>query len=178
MTQPVDIKEYRHKVVEEKAFGPWRKRFGESYDVGTRVSGLSDNTLYFLARPGEEAAFAFYELIMGILDLGQAPKFYYLDDEDQLKVVDIHLFLADQLRLELMRRLGWVSAFPSESYSIFEMVETFETIRDEMSLKPAILSESYREYDTYESLSSGDKQMFLRRRLMKALEAFRALLKP
>ena len=45
-------------------------------------------------------------MIMGVLDLGPAAKFNYLPTEQQMQVVDIHLFLADHMRFEMMLRLN------------------------------------------------------------------------
>jgi hypothetical protein len=174
MSQILDLTAYRSKQVEERAFGAWRKRFGESYGAETKVGDFSDSTLYFLAKPGEETAIAYYELIMGILDLGKAPKFYYLDEVQQLRVVDIHLFLADQVRFELMRRLGWLSSFPGEEYTLLEMVQAFDTTKAEVRKTPIALSPSHPDYGVFDKLAIEDKQVFVRRKLLKALEAFRA----
>ena len=178
MSQLFDLTAYRSKVVEQRAFGPWRKRFGESYDGETRLADLSDRTIYFLAKPGEETALAYYELIMGILGIGEAPKFYYLDEKDQLRVMDVHLFLADQVRFELMRRLGWVTSFPGENYTHLQMVQAFETIKAEARQKPVTLSKSHPEYNAYDKLTSTDKQVFIRRKIIKALEDFGARMLP
>jgi hypothetical protein len=174
MSQVLDLTAYRSKQVEERAFGAWRKRFGESYLAETKVADLSDGTLYFLAKPGEETAVAYYELVMGILDLGKAPKFYYLDEVQQLRVVDIHLFLADQVRFELMRRLGWLSSFPGEEYTLLEMVQAFDSTKAEVRKGPIALSPSHPDYAIFDKLTIEDKQVFVRRKLLKALEAFRA----
>jgi len=92
MTKVVDLQAYRTKAVEQRGFGPWQKRFGESFDATTRIVDLSDGTLYYLAQPGEPGSIAYYEFIMGILDLGAVPKFHYLGNRDQMMVVDSHLF--------------------------------------------------------------------------------------
>jgi hypothetical protein len=174
MSQILDLTAYRSKQVEERAFGAWRKRFGESFSAETKVADFSDTTLYFLAKPGEETAIAYYELVMGILDLGKAPKFYYLDEVQQLRVVDIHLFLADQVRFELMRRLGWLSSFPGEEYALLEMVQAFDTTKTEVRKTPIALSPSHPDFEVFDKLTIEDKQVFVRRKLLKALEAFRA----
>ncbi|MBW2018690.1 MAG: hypothetical protein JRI58_01520 [Deltaproteobacteria bacterium] len=176
MAQLLDLTAYRTKVIEQKAFGAWRKRFNESYGANTKVADLSDKSLYFLAKPGEETAVAFYELIMGILGLGKAVKFYYLDDKNQMMVMDIHLFLADQVRFELMRRLGWLTSFPGENYTLLEMVQDFAKIKAKSKQKPPVLSESHPEYNAYDKLTRADKQVFIRRKLGKALEEFCARL--
>lgn len=176
MPRLLDLTSYRNKAIEQKAFGSWRKRFGESYGAETRLSDLSDRTLYFLAKPGEGTALAFYELVMGVLELGKAPKFYYLEDKVQLMVMDIHLFLADQVRLELMRRLGWLTSFPVENYTLLEMVQAFKTTKAETGQKPVTLSKSHPEYNEYNKLINSEKQVFIRRKFLKALEAFSARL--
>jgi hypothetical protein len=89
MTKVVDLKTYRLQAQEKRGFGPWQKRFSESYDSRTRLSDLSDKTLYYLSQPGENSSNAYYELIMGILDLGSAVEFHYLDNHDQMRVVVI-----------------------------------------------------------------------------------------
>lgn len=174
MSEVLDLTAYRSKLVEERAFGAWRKRFGESYGAETKVSDFSDSTLYFLAKPGEETAVAYYELIMGILGLGKAPKFYYLDEVQQLRVVDIHLLLADQVRFELMRRLGWLTGFPGQKHTLLEIVQTFDKTKAEVRKEPIALSPSHPDYGVFDKLTIEDKQIFVRRKLLKALETFRA----
>jgi len=173
MNRILDLGAYRDRVAEEKAFGPWQNRFGELYGAEARISDLSDTTIYFLATPGEEAAVAFYELIMGILDLGKATKFYYLDDTEQLIVVDRHLFLADQVRLELMHRLGWLTSFPGEEFTLLHMVKAYKAVKNQIKEKSATLAKSHPEFQAYNKLSIPDRQVFLRRRLLKALQEFR-----
>jgi len=178
MAKVVDLQDYRTKSAEHRGFKPWCKRFGESYGAETRLSELSDRTLYFLARPGEETAMAFYELIMGVLGLGSAPKFYYLPDAQQMMVMDIHLFLADQVRFEMMHRLGWLTGFSGQAYTIIDMVHNFENIKAEWKEKAPALCEADPDFEAYSKLTIGDKQAFVRRKLRQALEAFQANLAP
>ncbi len=91
-------------------------------------------------------------------------------------IVDIHLFVADQVRLEMMRRLGWLTSFASEKYTLFEIVQAFEKIKARCREKPPKLSEARPDFDLYKTLMRGDKEVFLRRKLREALEAFRARL--
>ena len=58
---------YRNKALEQRSFGPWQKRFGETYRIRTRLSDLSEKTLYYLALPGDNSSNAFYEFIMGVI---------------------------------------------------------------------------------------------------------------
>jgi hypothetical protein len=173
MTKIVDLQAYRIKAVEQRGFGPWQKRFAEFYDSKTRLSDLSDKTLHYLAQPGEPSSIAYYELIMGILDLGAAAKFHYLSNRNQMMVVDIHLFLADQVRFEMMRRLGWIKNFSGEHFCLVELVQDFDKVRIKCGGKPPELPASNPDYGAYAALTNGDKEVFLRRMLQAALEAFK-----
>ena len=173
MTKIVDLQTYRTRALEQRGFGPWQKRFGESFDSKTRIVDLSDSTLYYLAQPGESSSIAYYEFIMGILDLGTASKFHYLGNRDQMMVVDIHIFLADQMRFEMMRRLEWIRSFEGGKYSLLDMVQEFEKVKTKCRQHPPILSKSNSDYATYTELTSGDKDVFIRRMLQEALDAFK-----
>jgi hypothetical protein len=172
MKKVVDLKAYRTKALERRGFGPWQKRFGESFDSATRIADLSDSTLFYLAQPGEPSSVAYYEFIMGILDLGAAPKFHYLDNREQMLVVDIHLFLADQVRFEMMRRLNWIMAFEGEKYNLVEMVLKFGDVKTQCRQNPPQLAKSNADYSAYMRLTDGDKEVFIRRMLQEALKVF------
>jgi len=173
MTKIVDLKTYRLQAQEKRGFGPWQKRFSESYDSRTCLSDISDKTLYYLSQPGENSSNACYELIMGILDLGPAVKFHYLNNRDQMRVVDIHLFLADQFRFEMIRRLDWILSFAGSNYSLLEMVQEFDTIKNKCRQRPPELARSNSNYSEYTQLTDGDKEVFIRRMLQEALDTFK-----
>jgi hypothetical protein len=173
MTKVVNIQAYRAQILQQRTFGHWEKRFEESYSLKTRLSDLSDKTLYFLAQPGENSSIAYYEIIMGILDFGPATKFNYLPNREQMRVVDIHLFLADQVRFEVMRRLEWLVHLPCEKNSLVEMVQDFDKIKPACKDSPPELSVSHPDNISYRQLANGDKEVFIRRMLRDAIEAFK-----
>jgi hypothetical protein len=172
MPKIVDLHDYRTKAVEQRAFGPWQKRFGEVYDVKTRLSDLSDKTLFFMAQPGEDSSVAYYEMIMGVLDLGPATKFNYLETERQMQVVDIHLFLADHMRFEMMCRLNWLAAHACQKCSIIALVQNYKEMRDNCRNNPPGLSSTHPGHAAYQKLIPREKEVFIRQLLREALEAF------
>ncbi len=172
MPKIVDLHDYRIKAVEQRAFGPWQKRFGESYDTQTCLAGLSDKTLFFLAQPGEDSSVAYYEMIMGVLDFGPATKFNYLPTEQQMQVVDIHLFLADHMRFEMMCRLEWLAAHACQNCSIIALVQNHKQMRINCKENPPGLATSHPGYVTYQKLIPREKEVFIRQLLREALEAF------
>jgi hypothetical protein len=168
----VDLKTYRSQAIVRKSFGPWSRRFGESFSETTRLSDLSNATLFYLAQPGDNSTTAFYEVIMGVLDLGDTPHFYYLSKAEQLMVVDIHLFLADQIRFEMMRRLGWLEQFTSQAHPLIELIMDQKTIKADQIRHAPVLRRTYPEYPAYCALTDREKESFIRRLLPKALEEF------
>lgn len=173
MAKIVDLETYRTKTAEQRGFGPWSKRFDELYNKETRLSDLSAKTLFFLAQPGEDSAVAYYELIMGVLDLGEGLKYYYLNKKDQLAIMDIHLFLADQIRFEMMHRLGWLASFPCDQYTLLAIVQHFEQVKMACKDKHPELASTHHDFETYSKLMRGDKDIYIRRLFREALDSFK-----
>ena len=173
MAKVVDLNSYRIRAQELKSFGAWQKRFSESYNFRTRLADISNKTLYYVSQPGENSSHAFYELIMGTLGFGPPLEFHYLDNRDQMRVVDIHLFLADQFRFEMMRRLDWIPGFEGSNYSLMEMIQQFDTIKNKCRERPTELAGTHPDYAEYSQLTAGDKEVFIRRMLQEALDAFK-----
>ena len=173
MAKIVDLQSYRSQQIAERVFGPWKRRFGETYGEQTLLKDLSQETLFRLAQPGDESTAAFYELVMGALDLGPAERFYYLDKADQLRVVDLHLFLADQVRYELMRRLGWVRQFAGRKFTFLELIERIDQLKMQNRQEPPLLTKTHPDYAHFIALEGPDKESFVRRLLPQALEEFR-----
>jgi hypothetical protein len=90
-----------------------------------------------------------------------------------MQVVDIHLFLADQLRFEMMQRLEWILRFEGSKYSILEMIQAFDTVKSNCRSRPPDLAPSNSNYSDYNQMTDGDKEVFIRRMLQEALEAFK-----
>jgi hypothetical protein len=174
----VDIKAYRTQSFEKRAFGAWQNRFKESFHQNTRIADLSHGTLYLLAVPGDDNAIPFYEVIMGILDLGEASEFFFLDDADKMAVVDIHLYLADHVRFEMMRRLGWIVRYPCQRHTVVEMVTQFKDINASCRKTVPELAKTHPDFSTYDQLITREKQVFIRKMLGDALQAFKYRVKP
>ena len=173
MNKIVNLETYRTKALKQRCFGAWEKRFDEKFTLSGRIVDISDQTLYRLACPGDDSNQAFYEIIMGALGLGPAVKFGYLEDDDKLRVVDIHLFLVDLIRFELMRRLGWLSPYATQNECIVELVQKAEEIKIRYRSQGPKLASTHPKYKNYCNLVPRDKEAFVRGLLTNALEAFK-----
>jgi len=110
---------------------------------------------------------------MGVLGLEEGLEFYYIDKKDQLVIMDIHLFLADQIRFEMMHRLGWLGRFPCDKYAILEIVQHFDQVKIACKDKHPELTTSHHNYETYRKLMRRDKDAFIRRMFREALRIFK-----
>ena len=109
---------------------------------------------------------------MGCLGLGTPLKFDFLTTAQRMKVMDIHLFLLDQARFEMMRRLNWLHRYPGERYSLLSMVLDFDHIRAECRGKVPELAVTHPDYEHFRRLITREKECFIRRLLPAALAAF------
>ena len=173
MAKIIPIDSYREIQALRAGYSHWRLKFNESFDVHTGLSELRPATLCRLAEPGDESSAALYGLIIGFLGYGQSITFELLDSKIQSHVLDIHLFLADQIRFEIMFRLGWLDFFIGNQFSIFEMVRKYERIKKTCQEHPPQLSKEHPDYGDYRFLIDRDKQVFIRRMLSSALSAFK-----
>ena len=114
-------------------------------------------------------------MIIGFLGYGQFETFESLDSQIQSYVLDIHLFMADQIRFEMMFRLGWLDQFVGNQFSFFEMVKKFEHVKKTCQENPPQLAKDHSDYNDYRLLIDRDKQVFIRRMLSSALETFKTV---
>ncbi len=177
MGKLLNLDEYRHNAAARRGFTPWQNRFGATFNRDTTLADIDAPILYFLALPGEKCTQAYYELIMGVLDLGPSVKFYTLEKKNQMKVTELHLFLSDLIRFEMMRRLEWVVNLACEKSTLIELILHFDALTEKGYDKPPQLSVAHPGYTKFSKLIPRDQEVFIRQLLPEALEAFSDRLK-
>jgi hypothetical protein len=173
----IDLDRFRQKLAADQGFRTWLSRFQEQFGPDTRLSDLSPKTLLFLATPGDEQLFVYFDLIMGARGLGGSARFR-LDEVDadvKLKIMDAAFALMDRVRFEVMRRLGWVEALPNEGASLIDLVRRAWESPEFARALPR-LSPSHPDYGAYAKLAPPDRAVFLRRLIPRAVAEFRARL--
>ena len=174
MDRVVDLNKARQEAAVRRGYRNWRSRFGEAFEEPTRPKDLSDGTLLFLSQGSEEAAFYLYDLIMSLLHLGSGFEIRGLTPEDRMRVMDRYLFLLDRLRFEVMRRLGWVDAFPGEDRPLAELIGQYDTLAPALQAAVPELNPNHPDYPVFRSVSAFEKESFIRKLIPAALEAFSA----
>jgi hypothetical protein len=177
MAEVIQLASFKRKQAARRGFRAWLRRFDEDLDEDTRAVDLSDVTLAFLISPGEENIFLIYELVMGVKDLGTSSDFFNLEKSLKMEVIDISIYLLDQLRFECMRRLGWLTCEGTPPRPIVQLVEKYPTLTADGRKAIPTLSISHPNYDTYERLSDFDKETFVRKQIPSAIEQFKRGLK-
>ncbi len=173
MAQIFHIATYREQSALQAGFKQWGRCFKGDFTIGTRFGDLNAAILCRLSDPTEPCEVLYYPLILGFLGQDANQSFERLDTTIQIQVVDIHLFLTDQVRFEMMRRMGWLARLAAGQYPIFDMVRRFDRIRELCQQDPPLLSETHSGYSEYKSLVPRDQQVFIRRMFPSALEAFK-----
>ena len=174
MAKVIVLNEYRDATALRAGFGPWERTFGERFGADTGLADLSNLTLSRLAEPGDESAALLYSLIIGFLGYGQSETFDSLDSEKQGYVLEVHLFISDQLRFEMMHRLGWLDLFAGHQFTLFEIVRDYERVKQVCQEQLPQLVKDHPGWSEYRLLVDRDRQVFIRRMLTDALAAFKA----
>jgi hypothetical protein len=159
---------------QNQCFRSWRDHFNEDINSQSLLTDLSDGVLYRLATPGERSNTLFYKLILCLLGYNQNTDLTFLDKTIQIDLIDIHMFLCDLIRFEIMRRLGWLSELPICRFPVVELITDYKQKKEFFNHWPPELSHQHPKYPEYQWLVEGDRQVFIRRLFADALKAFDA----
>jgi len=172
MAEIIPLSAFKEKTAIKDGFKYWRSLFEEPLDGKTRLSDLRPETLSYLSEPVEESSFALHALIIGFLGKGASTTFDELSPRVQCRIIDISLFISDQIRFEMMHRLGWVEHFYGNQHPLYQMITGFERIKAQCNASSPTLSKNHRDYASYDGLIERDQQVFIRRLFPAALTAF------
>jgi hypothetical protein len=170
----IDLERFRAKIAADQGFRSWLVRFQEQFGPDTRLRDLSPSTLLSLATPGEESLFVFFDLVMGAQGLGGSVRFRLddLDNDVKMKIMDTAFALVDQVRFEVMRRLGWVVTEPAADTPIIELVRQAWRLGAKFSQASPVLAPDHPDYPAYARLNPMDQAVFLRRLIPRAVVRF------
>jgi len=175
MAEVIDLERFRAKVAADQGFPTWLARFKEQFGPETRLADLSPQTLLYLATPGEENLYVFFDLVMGARRLGGSARFHLdeLDSEAKLKIMDTAFALVDRVRFEVMRRLGWVEAVPGLDAPIIALVQQAWRRENAFAREVPKLSPAHPDYEAYLKCNPMDRAVVIRRLIPRAVAAYR-----
>lgn len=176
MAQVIDLDRYKADQIAQKAYKDWHRRFKETFSFDTCLSDLSDSTLLFLASPEDKSVNAFYELIVSVLESlsdNASPSSHAVHPKNDMDLMDIHLYLADRVRFEMMKRLSWLTSYPGEGVSIILLIRDYRQNKYESFTNPPILSPDHPGYKEYQSLIKRERELYVRKLFVPALLEFK-----
>jgi len=173
MGELIQLEEVRRQRLARRVFGPWPRRLGYRPRPEERFSQLPDQVLDRLAELDQAATLAIYDLALGVRGWGPGEKFSYLEAWAKMEALDAYLFLADQVRFELMRRLGWLEGTPGQAYSMLELARDYRDIM--ASFRPSFprLTEGYPGYQELSRRLALEPAAVVRSLIPEALKSFR-----
>jgi len=168
----LEFQQERRRLTAKRGFAGWAKRFPDSLNERTCLADLSDTMLRTLSQTGEGSSMLIHDLVIQLMGLGKGARFHDLERQARLTVMDVSLFLLDQMRFEIMRRLGWIENSPVFRLPILDLVERFPSVYSSMKDQTPGLLRSHPRYHEYQEAFEGDRSVFVRRLIPNALEAF------
>ena len=173
MAQLISIIDFKRNRMAGKAFAHWEKRLGYQPEPSEKISHLPDKVVFCLAELGHEATLALYDLVMGVRDLGPAEKFHYLGSQDKVKALDAFLFVLDQVRFDLMQRLGWVHSLAADLYPLVDLASRNQEIKEEFSPTVPLLAKSFQREKGLWDRPGVEQDPLVRSLIPEALEVFK-----
>jgi hypothetical protein len=174
--QLVSLEQARRDKEARAAFGPWQRRLDYRPPAEAALSELPDAVLHQLAELGQVGTLALYDVVLGVRGQGPGERYPDLEARIKLEALDVFLFLADQVRFEVMVRLGWLDPGPVRGVSIMEMAKDHRRFQAEAGRVPLKLTKQYPSFDQVERRMSLEPEAVVRSVIPQALAAFKAAL--
>jgi hypothetical protein len=172
LAEVIQLETMRRQLAAKRGFHYWSRRFGEVFAENTRLQDLSDATLGKLVQAGEQTTQALNELIMGVKNIGSDSQPHRLNNAQKMAIMDMAIFLIDQIRFECMRRLGWIESYETINASLVDIISNFaDWHRSGQAYTPALAPDHPR-YEQYLKEFGTDRMAFVRRLIPEAIETF------
>ncbi|MCB2228981.1 MAG: hypothetical protein KQH53_20065 [Desulfarculaceae bacterium] len=171
--QVISLDEARQNREAKAAFGRWPQRVDHAPAHGERLADLPPAVLAVLAELGHQATLALYDVVLGVRGLGPGERYADLEARAKLEALDAFLYLVDQVRFELMARLGWLEPPGARGHSIIDMARDYRQIAAGAGQKPLKLLETYPDFEQVRRRLEMEPEAVVRSVIPQALSAFR-----
>jgi hypothetical protein len=169
----VQLAKYREQSALRNGYHLLRCRFNQAFDAGTCLSDLAPGVLYQLSLPDDTSTQMLHAMILGFRGFRATATFDTVNFGIQIEVVDMHLFICDQIRFEMMYRLGWLEHIPVRHVPIFTLIKDWAYAQRLSRQHPPQLSRDHPDFHVYGKLIERDRQVYIRRQMPAALEAYK-----
>jgi hypothetical protein len=171
MTDVIDFEKFLDRRKRGQGLRRWLQRFGRDLDISTRIKDLPDELLLILAEGGEEGNSLLDNLIMNVWGTDENDVLH-LDPPLRMQLLDLSLFLIDQLRFECMARLGWINFQSAREIPLVELIQLGDAERKGLCNTPS-LNEEHPHHHRFQAMLHLERETFVRQQIPMALEQFR-----
>jgi hypothetical protein len=171
--QVINLAQARQDKEAKAAYGRWAKRLGHTPAHGDRLADLPPAVLAELGELGHQATLALYDVVLGVRGWGAGERYPHLEPRAKLEALDAFLFLVDQVRFELMARLGWLKPTGVSHFSLIELARDYRGIAAREGQQPLRLTEAYPAYEQVRRRLEIEPEAVVRSVIPQALAAFR-----
>jgi len=175
MAAVIELEQFRRKLAADQGFRTWLARFREEFGPQTSLRDISDQTLLFLATPGDDHLYVIFDLVMGVKGWGTSTRFILDDLPGPVKqqILDVALRLLDFCRFEVLRRLDWVEVLPELEMPLVILVEELSKAAVGQATPVPVLKSTHPGYPDYLREVISERPILIRRLIPGALAAFR-----
>ena len=166
----ISLEHGRLLMAVKRGYRNWQSRFKEEFGLETRLQQISFRTLSYLAQGKDKGTFYLYDLIMNLQDLGSGFEFNELSPKKKMGIIDQYLFLLDQIRFECMKRLGWLESYPSEQFTLVELIKQFDQLAPRLQSEVPVLSQNHAKHKQYAAMNTYEKEGIIRKLIPEALK--------
>ncbi len=175
MADIIDFARYLERRTGGKALERLLGRLGPDLGEVSRIRDLPDEVLLKMAEGGMEGSAILDELILAVHGLG-GTHLSEVPPAARMRFLDVSLFLIDQLRFEIMVRIGWIDPLPSRDIPLTDLIRSEREALRRLRATPS-LKEGHPHYHRFRALLDLEKEAFLRKQIPLALERFRRKIK-
>ncbi len=164
MAHIIDFEEEKSKLIARIAFESWMKKFKVKLTHKTAISDLNDEIIKFFVTGSQSPMYLIQNLIIKALYFNKPLKnIKDVPQKDRVEIVNISVFLLDQIRFEAMYRLNWIEHFDTRKIPIIDLITEFRgKYSSYQYLTPALLPDHPR-YEEYMNTFDADRKNFIRR---------------
>ncbi len=164
MGEILDFEKEKNELIARIAFQQWSRKFNEQFSSETSISDLSNEIVGFFVSGSKEAMQLLQDFVLQTLNFKKTNiSLAELSKNSRLRIIDVSIFLLDQLRFEAMYRLGWVEFFESREVPLIKLILNFEEKFSHLQQFTPSLSPSHPRYEEYLAVYDSDKKSFIRK---------------
>jgi len=167
----IDLEERKKALGGSRLLMEWARALGFSLGPQCSLMELPDQLLWLLAKADPRGQSELEDLILRVRT-GKKKASVVLGPEERMEMLDVTLFLLDQIRFECMTRLGWIEPLETRQIPLAELLSRPVERLKELKQTPELRQDNPN-FHRFKALSLLDRETFIRRQIPQALEIFR-----